>query len=358
MDNPGIKYWLALTRVKGLQLLTLRGLMERFGGPEGLFGERRGAIAAFSPALADGVAGFDGWGWVDNEIELIAGAGARAVAFDDPAYPAQLREICDPPCLLYVKGTLPDKDKPVVAVVGTRQPTHYGLRLSEAVSRGLAARGAVVASGMARGCDTAAHKGALASGGETVAVLGTGVDVPYPRENAKLYEEIALKGAVISELPMSTPPAPYNFPKRNRIISGLALAVVVAEAPMRSGALQTARLALDYNREVMAVPGQAGSIKSMGTNKLLKDGATIVESAEDVLAALSLTFTVREVTGGPELGPEEARIMSAIGEAAVHIDGIVSGTGLPPARCSALLMEMEIKGMVRQRPGMYFTRGV
>ncbi|MBI5468884.1 MAG: DNA-protecting protein DprA, partial [Deltaproteobacteria bacterium] len=297
--DKGIKYWLALGRVKGLELFFLKGLFDRFGGPEGIFNAGRAELGSFSTALADNVEAFTDWDWVEKELELIEEKGARVITYCDPDYPAPLRDINDPPCLLYAKGRGYDLSSPSVAIVGTRHPTHYGLKMSEVLSRDLSAMGMVVVSGMARGCDTAAHKGALKAGGATVAVLGTGIDVPYPRENRRLYEEIIEKGLVVTELPVSTPPAPYNFPKRNRVISGLCSGVVVVEAPLRSGALMTARLALEYNREVMAVPGQATSYRSAGTNRLLKEGAFLVETCEDVMAALSLVYAPPEKTGAP-----------------------------------------------------------
>lgn len=357
MDTNVLKYWLALTRVKGLSLLAFKEALHRFGSPEALFNASRAAIAAFSGPLAEGIAAYDGWGWVDKELEEIGRIGARVVTFADPQYPAQLREINDPPVLLYVKGEMPDNAAPAIAVVGTRHPTHYGLRMAETIARGLGAMGVTVVSGMARGCDAAAHKGALDASGATIAVLGTGVDVVYPPENDKLYGQIAEHGAVVAELPLASAPMPYNFPRRNRIISGLVCGVVVVEAPLRSGALQTARLALDYNREVMAVPGHAGSIKSLGTNKLLKDGAIFVESAEDVMAALSLEFIPAEPSG-PAVEPagDEARILHALGTEAVYIDSIVGKTGFDVAKTSALLLEMELKGLVKQRPGKCFLR--
>lgn len=357
MDTASLKYWLALTKVKGLQLLTLKELLERFGSPEGLFSESKASIAAFSGSLADGVKSFDGWAWVDKELAEIERMGVAVFTYADAEYPPQLKEINDPPVLLYVKGRLPDNAAPSVAVVGTRQPTHYGLRLAETIARGLAAMGVTIVSGMARGCDAAAHKGALDADGQTVAVLGTGVDVPYPGENTKLYGRIAERGAVIAELPLLSSPLPYNFPRRNRIISGLVCGVVVVEAPLRSGALQTARLALDYNRDVMAVPGHAGSAKSMGTNKLLKDGATLVESAEDVMAALSLEFTLMQsnpVTQEPD--NDEARILHAIGEDSLHIDSISSMTGIDVGKTSAILLGMELKGLIKQNQGKCFLK--
>ncbi len=355
--DKGIKYWLALGRVKGLDLFFLKGLFDRFGGPEGIFNAGRAELGSFSTTLADNVEAFTDWDWVEKELELIEEKGARVITYSDPDYPAPLREINDPPCLLYAMGRGCDLSSPSVAIVGTRHPTHYGLKMSEVLSRDLAAMGMVVVSGMARGCDTAAHKGALKAGGATVAVLGTGIDVPYPRENRRLYEEIIEKGLVITELPVSTPPAPYNFPKRNRVISGLCSGVVVVEAPLRSGALMTARLALEYNREVMAVPGQATSYRSAGTNRLLKDGAFLVETCEDVMAALSLVYAPPEKKGAPELTEDERLVWRSLGEAPLHIDAIAKSAGVTVMKASATLMEMELKGLVRQEPGKRFLRG-
>ncbi len=359
--DKGIKYWLALGRVKGLELFFLKGLFDRFGGPEGIFNAGRAELSGFSTALADNVGAFSDWDWVDRELELIEEKGARVITYSDPEYPALLREINDPPCLLYARGPGVPPASPSVAIVGTRHPTHYGVKMSEVLARDLSAMGVTVVSGMARGCDTAAHRGALKAGGATVAVLGTGIDVPYPRENGKMYEEIAEKGLVVTELPVSTPPAPYNFPKRNRIISGLCTGVVVVEAPLRSGALMTARLALEYNREVMAVPGPATSFRSAGTNRLLKDGATLVETAEDVLAAMSLEAASPENAGPggptPELTEDELVLWKSLGEVPAHIDEIARSAGVTVTRASATLMEMELKGLVIQEPGKRFLRG-
>jgi DNA processing protein len=220
-----------------------------------------------------------------------------------------------------------------------------------------------VVSGLARGCDSAAHKGALSAGGVTVAVLGTGIDVTYPPENKQLHEEIAAKGVVISEFPMGTKPQPYNFPRRNRIISGLSLGVVVVEASFRSGALMTARLALDYNRDVFAVPGLATSDRSMGTNKFIKDGAGLVVRAEDILDALGIAATVAAAGGAgapltdtSAFGVEERLVFDTLLSDELDIDTVAEKTGLSPARVSAVLMGMELRGLIAQSPGMRFSR--
>ncbi|MDO8426467.1 MAG: DNA-processing protein DprA [Deltaproteobacteria bacterium] len=356
MESDSLKYWLALSRLKGIERFAINGIIERFGPPEAIFRETRKGLEAFSAAFAKSVAGFEDWKRVDKELALIESQGVTIITFESPLYPALLKEIYDPPCVLYAKGEA-SFEGPSVAVVGTRHPTHYGLKMSESISRDLGGMGVTVVSGMARGCDMAAHKGALSSGGFTVAVLGTGVDTPYPRENKKLYEEIIEKGLVISEFPLGTPPLPQNFPRRNRIISGLSEGVLVVEAPLRSGSLMTAGLALEYNREVFAVPGPVTSPKSMGANKLLKQGARLVESAEDITEALGLKFTPRTKKEAlPGMGEEEKLVWDSLGTEPVHIDGIVERTGLPVSRASSLLLEMELKGLVQQRPGKCFLR--
>ncbi len=356
MNEKRLKYWLALTRVKGIGSL-LKSLLDEFSEPEDIFALSKNAIEGYSAALAKNIREFNDWGWVDNELRLIRDNGARVVTYNDPDYPHLLKQIDDPPCILYVKGGMyDDKNLTSVAVVGTRNPTHYGLRMAESISRDLAAMGVVVVSGMARGCDMAAHKGALSSGGFTVAVLGTGVDLVYPKENKRLYDEIVKKGLAISEFPMSTPPATYTFPQRNRIIGGMTRATLVIEAPLKSGSLMTAQFALDYNRDVLACPGQASSLKSSGTNKLIKDGAVLVENAQDVLNALSLQYSPHENGPAPPLGEDELLLWQALENEPLHIDGLIEKTGLSASRASAILLDMELKGFVGQHPGKIFLR--
>jgi len=355
MNDKRLKYWLALTRVKGPGPF-LKGLLDKFSEAEEIFALGGSRPESYPPAFSKALREFSGWDWVDNELRLISASGARILTYNDPGYPRLLKEIDDPPCVLYALGEMYDQDLTAVAVVGTRHPTHYGLRLSETISRDLAAMGVVVVSGMARGCDMAAHKGALSSGGTTVAVMGTGVDVVYPRENKPLYDEIAKKGLVISEFPMSTPPAAYTFPQRNRIIAGMTRATLVIEAPLKSGSLMTAQFALDYNRDVLACPGQASSLKSSGANKLIKDGAVLIESAEDVLGALSLKCSPREARSTPELGEDESLVWQALEDEPIHIDRLIEKTGLSAGRASAALLEMELKGFIWQHPGKMFLR--
>ncbi|MEK6531295.1 MAG: DNA-processing protein DprA [Deltaproteobacteria bacterium] len=355
------KYWLALSRLKGIERVSLKDLLKEFGSPRGVFTSSQKKLSAFSDAVKSAVRGFDEWDWVEREIGLVEGKGARLITFDSDEYPLLLREAPDPPSVLYAKGLKFDNERPCVSVVGTRHPTPYGIKLSGAIAGGIALAGVIVASGMAMGCDAAAHTGALDAGGFTVAVLGTGVDVIYPRECRRIYEEVSVKGLVLSEFPMSTPPQPYNFPKRNRIISGLSLGVVVVEAPLRSGALMTARLALEAGRDVLAVPGPAMSHKSAGTNRLIKEGAPLVESAKDVLDALAIECRLNEAEDQAVHEPEaiEQRLVwGALGTETLHIDGIMDKTGLKPARVCAVLLDMELKGIIEQRPGKFFARRV
>lgn len=355
VESESLKYWLALGRLKGIER-ALSGVLNKFGSPEAVFKENKKALEAFSADFARSVAAFEDWKPVDKELALIEKQGVSVITFDSPQYPALLKEIFDPPCILYAKGRI-SFEGPTVAIVGTRHPTHYGLRMAETIARDLGGMGATIVSGMARGCDMAAHKGALSSGGFTIAVLGTGVDTPYPRENTKLYEEIAAKGLVVSEFPLGTPPQPYNFPRRNRIISGLSEGVLVVEAPLRSGSLMTANLALEQNREVFAIPGPVTSPKSMGANKLLKEGARLVEGAEDITTALGLKFVPgKSAQAAPELGKEERLVWDCLNDGPVHIDWIAEKAGIQAGKASALLLEMELKGLVEQKPGKRFLR--
>lgn len=363
MDDESLRYWLALSRLKGLTRQSIEWVL-RSGGPQAVFERQRPVFALGETppdALISSAKDFKDWAWVDEEISRAQKYGARLTAFPDDDYPALLREIDDPPVVLYAKGLSTVLNKPVVAVVGTRRPSHYGLSMAGSLGRDLGLMGVTVASGMARGCDTAAHVGALSSAGLTAAVLGTGIDTAYPRENKRLYGEIAEKGLLITEFPFSTPPLPRNFPQRNRIIAGISKGVVVVEAPLRSGALMTARLALGYNRDVLSVPGQAGSGKNAGTNRLIKEGAALVESAADCMEALGIEPALRaqasdtdSAPSGP-IGPEERLVFESL-SSPMHIDALAKKAGLTISRASSLLLEMELKGLIVQRPGKLFLK--
>lgn len=357
--------WLALHLIPGLGNIIFKNLLERFGNPEKIF-------QASIPELmeVDGV-GRETAQRIFNKactedpskvLKSLEGCGARIMTYEDPTYPPALREIYDPPILLYIKGNDIPPNITFVAVVGSRIPTHYGFNAAEKIGQGLARRGLGVVSGMARGIDSSAHWGCLGGRGFTVAVLGTGIDMIYPASNKKLFQKIIQKGAVISEFPLGTPPEPKNFPIRNRIISGLSRGVVVVEATKKSGSLITASLALEQGREVFAVPGSINSFKSTGCHFLIKQGAKLIENSDDVLDELGLNYrfvpktdTLKKAPPPPMEGAEKT-IYEMIGDYPVHIDQIVRQGNLKPGEVSSLLMRMELKGLIRQLPGKMFVR--
>jgi DNA processing protein len=313
------------------------------------------------------LAGFDWRRVARQQAEAAARCEARLVLLGDAEYPALLRAIDLPPPFLLVRGGLRREDGLAVAIVGSRRGTPYGLRVAERLGTDLAARGVTVVSGLARGVDTAAHRGALAAGGRTLAVLGSGVDVVYPPENRRLAAEVGEAGAVLSQFPMGTAPLPHHFPARNRVIAGLTLGTVVVEAAERSGALITARLAGELGREVYAVPGNVTTPGSLGTNSLIQDGAKLVQGWEDVVAewppewqrALrplpgSWTSTDREAEGTVE--PGERAILALLGDEPVAMDAVVERSRLPSSQVSAGLMALELRGLVRRMAGQRYVR--
>ncbi|MEE9591250.1 MAG: DNA-processing protein DprA [Thermodesulfobacteriota bacterium] len=366
MYKDDLKYWIALGMVKGIGRGTYKALLDAFGEPRLVFeSPDYDSFGGIRGDILLGIKGFKDWGRVEDEIALIDKAGVKIVTIKDKEYPAILRSTYDPPLYLYMKGDLDCLSSNAVAIVGARYPTHYGRRMAESIARDLAMAGVVVVSGMARGCDSAAHIGALSSKGATVAVLGTGVNIPYPKENKRLYDEIVESGLIISEYPMGTQPYPANFPQRNRIISGLSLGVLVVEASQRSGALITAGCALDCGREVFALPGNVTSMKSMGTNRLIKDGAKLVENYMDIMESLSLDrrpkFDGQEEDAFKEpfkgLEGDEKMIVGVLpDDEALTVDRIIQRTGLPTQRVLSILLDMELKGFIQQYPGKFFAR--
>jgi DNA processing protein len=288
------------------------------------------------------------------------------IKISDKTYPKILRQIHSPPKELYVKGRILEDDEFAVAVVGSRIASMYGLTTAERLGYELASRGLVVVSGLARGIDSAAHKGALKAHGKTIAVLGSGLDVIYPPENKKLAEEIVEKdGALVSEFPMGASPAPKHFPQRNRIISGLSLAVVVVEAAKNSGALITADFALEQNREVFAVPGKVDSATSFGTNQLIKDGARLVQTADDIIDELNLELSGRSVNDPysavgrgprPRLTPEEEVIYKNLSEEPKYLDDVIGEAGVPLSKAMEALLQMQFKKLIKELPGKKFVR--
>ena len=286
-------------------------------------------------------------------------APVRQIDRGDAEYPAHLREIPAPPDRLWVRGGLVDEDALAVAIVGSRRATPFGLELAERLAGDLAARGITVVSGLARGIDSAAHRGALEARGRTIAVLGSGVDVVYPPENRRLAARIAERGALVSQFATGAPALAHHFPVRNRIIAGLALGVVVVEAAEQSGTLITAGHAGDLGREVMAVPGRAGAPTSRGTHKLIRDGAALVESWEDVVALLPARWRACMAAVAPPSspGPEpEDSLLSLIGAEPVSMEELIERSGLAASRAAARLLALELEGRIRQLPGKRFVR--
>ncbi len=369
--------WLAISLTQGLGPTRARKLVEHFGTAEAVLRasltelESTGIQAVSAQSLATGKSAE----LARDEIARAAAAGVTVISLDDPAYPPRLKEIYDPPLVLYIRGNPEVLTKPGIAMVGTRHPTPYGTGMAERLACDLAMQGLVIISGMARGVDTAAHRGAISAKGKTLAVFGTGVDVIYPKENSRLAEQIlALGGAIISEFPLGTFPAPQNFPIRNRILSGMSFGVLVVEAAEYSGTRITARCALEQNRDVFAVPGNVTNKNSWGPNTLIKQGAKLVATWEDVWedlptdVRLALTPAASPESPGassaslfPDQGlpPHEKRILSLLkADEATHIDEIVEKleTELSSSEIFAALFELELTGKVRQMPGKNFVK--
>ena len=294
-----------------------------------------------------------------TEIERLDGAGVRALARTDPAYPSLLREIDDAPPVLYVRGLFTHEDDQSVAVVGTRRATAYGRQATADLARGLATGGVTVVSGLARGVDTIAHRTALDTGGRTIAVLANGLDTLYPPENRRLADEIAESGAIVSDYPLGTKPRADFFPRRNRILSGLSMGTLVVEGDVKSGAMITAKFATEQNRDVFAVPGSISSPQSRGPLELIRDGATPVSSAQDILEALDLARVGAQLDFGRAAPPEsheERTLMGVLTREPQHVDDVVRRSGLAAAIVSGTLALLELKGLVRDVGGMQFVR--
>jgi DNA processing protein len=359
--------WIALNSIPGVGRVLYKRLILRFGSPEEVF--RAPEVELFrvegaKPASVKAIKQSGDWSNARLEAEKAREIGAEIVTFSNPRYPANLRETHDPPPYLYVKGRLVEGDKVSVAVVGSRKATQYGRQLTKKISGDIAAKGVTIVSGGARGIDTEAHKGAIEAGGRTIAVLGCGIDVVYPPENASLFKAVAESGAVVTEFPVGTPPDAANFPQRNRIISGISMGVVVMEAADVSGSLITASYSLDQGREVYAVPGSVASPTSRGTNSLIKKGAKLVEGSEDILVDLFpyMKGYLRELDlyRKPErefdFGADEKALFELINLEPAHIDALAEKTGVPVSKALSLLLGMELKGAIRQVAGMNFIR--
>jgi len=378
MLNQNLKYWVALKWVEGVGNVGFKALLEAFGTPQKVFEAPLSMIKAV-PGIGDKTApqikSFKDWKKVEKELEFADRTCVSIVTSQDPLYPSQLLSTYDYPAFLYVKGHLKEDDINV-AVVGSRTASTYGKFTTERLCRELVLRGITVISGLARGIDSAAHRGALSGKGRTIAVLGCGLDVVYPPENEKLFTEISLQGALISEFPFGTPPNAPNFPARNRIISGISLGVVVVEASEKSGSLITARIALEQGREVFAVPGSIDSSGSRGTNKLIKQGAKLIENIEDILEEIlpqvprepkSVKTDQRQKqpddhqkipTSSPDLILKETEktVWQVLSQKPVHIDQIITSTRLTAHEVLGILLNLELQGLIEQKPGKTYMR--
>ena len=354
-----LKYWVGFNRIQGVGRARFSQLESYFGDLAKAWHAPRAELNAASLDTRTIESIVDSRPEIspDAEMEKLDRHRVRALTWNDPAFPARLKEIYDLPPLLYVRGTLAPEDEWAIAIVGTRRATVYGRQVTERLTMDLIHNRITIVSGLAHGIDSVAHRTALDAGGRTIAVLGCGLDLVYPAENTMMAQAIIGQGALISEYPLGTKPKAENFPRRNRIMSGLSLGVVVAEADEGSGALITAGLALEQNREVFAIPGSILSPASRGTNRLIQDGAKLVRNAQDVLEELNLTMIpqqleMREIIPADET---ESLLLKHLGHEPVHIDEVCRRAQLPIATVSSTLAMMELKGMIRQLGGMNYA---
>jgi DNA processing protein len=353
------RYWVGFNLVKGIGAVRLQGLRDHFGDLAIAWQAPSDALqaAGLSSKLAERVIQVRSGVDLDNYLERVNKQGIEIITWDDVLYPPRLKEIDQPPPVLYLRGSLIPEDIWAVAVVGTRRISTYGRQVAEDVGSFLAANGVTVVSGLARGVDAIAHQSALKAGGRTIAVLGCGVDRIYPPEHTQLAGRIMANGAILSDYAMGTPPDASNFPPRNRIISGLSMATVIIEAGETSGALITAQFAIDQGREVFAVPGNILAPQSKGTNKLIAQGAHPLLSVHDLMDILNLTRVTEQSQSRRVLPVDETEsiLMSVLTQEPIHMDEIRIQTGLPIERVSATLVMMELKGLVRQVGGLNYV---
>lgn len=377
-NSPDIEKWLKLSAADGVGPVTFGKLLSYFGSPEKALGasvSELTKVEGIGSHTAQGIAASRDKANVAAELELAEKLGVWIVHLQDVRYPALLKQIYDPPPVLYVKGTLTESDNLGVAIVGARRCSLYGSEQSSRFAHILAAAGFTICSGMALGIDTAAHQGALAAGGRTIAVQGCGLAEVYPPENRKLFETIAESGACISELPLSYQSLPENFPPRNRIIAGLSLGTIVIEAGSNSGSLLTAKAALEYNREVMAIPGKIDSPNSRGVHQLIKQGAKLVDSVEDIMETLGyvgsrLNEHVSSVAdsvaakvemplfdiGRLNLSPPEKSVYDYLHTDPTHVEQLITELELPAGSVNAAIVSLRLKGLIKQLPGNLFVR--
>ena len=372
MEPDASLSWLALALTPGLAARFSARLLKEFGSPDEVFRAplRRLEACNLPGQVAQAVFKKQSFSRAEKELALTRRIDrCRLLNWTEPEYPQTLLQIYDPPVLLYVRGDVQILSQPSIGVVGTRRPTLYGTQIAERLGRELAARGLAIVSGLARGIDALSHQGAMAVNGRAIGVLGTGIDVCYPKENRKLYEKVLERGAIISEFPLGTHPAPENFPVRNRIVAGLPLGVVIVEGAQYSGSLITARLAMEFGREVFGVPGNITQPVSFAPNLLIKQGAKLVTNGEDVIEELPTPVRAilvkaeqpeaqqRNLLAAASLNSSEKKIYELLRtDEPRHIDDIVEASGLTSSEVLATLFDLEMKGIVRQLPGKQFGK--
>jgi DNA processing protein len=360
--------FVALNLIEHVGPVRARQLLNHFGDPVAILGASRSQllqVSGIGAETADAIAGWEKSIDLGVELKRITEFGCRIVTQADTEYPELLRQIYDPPIVLYVRGQLLPKDKNAVAMVGSRMSTHYGIEVARKLAYQLAYLGVTVVSGGARGIDSAAHQGALNAKGRSVAVLGTGINICWPPENKPLYDRIADNGAIITQFPFNRPGDKQSFPIRNRIVAGMTLGSVVVEANLTSGALITANFANEYGRQVFAVPGRIDSPRSKGCHDLIKKGAKLCEGAEDILSEFEYLFPPSNklpsasetgVLPAIELSENEHKVYDTLSEEQLSIDEVIRKSGLPASAASVALLSLEMKRAIRQLPGKMFIR--
>ncbi|MCD4782199.1 MAG: DNA-processing protein DprA [Candidatus Eremiobacteraeota bacterium] len=358
-------YTLALTQVKGIKSADIKKLMEGFPESKAIFEASSNALIKcleprrYVAALSEAILRADNFDWAKGEIERSEKLGVSIISFRDEKYPGGLKFIPDPPPVLYMKGNIVPLDAVAIAIVGTRRASNYGRTAAVRITKELARYNITIVSGLARGIDSIAHRETLLAGGRTIAVMATGADITYPPENRKLREQIEENGATVTEFPIGTQPLPWRFPVRNRIISGLSLGCLVVEAPQRSGALITARVSMEYNRDVFAVPGNITSYRSKGCNMLIKDGAKPVTCAEDILEEMDVEFEKKNPSklNFSILNEDEKKIFCAIDEEGSIEELIIQKFDtMPSFKVTAGLMQLQLKGFTKRLPGNVYVR--
>jgi DNA processing protein len=350
--------WLRLTLIPGLGNATLRKLLAEFGSPEGVLAARQAELRHFVSAdiaaqISNGEGNTDG---MQQSLAWVSESTNHIVSLGDPDYPQLLLQTADPPAILYVKGRLDLLNRPSLAIVGSRNASAQGTNNAADFARALSDAGVTIVSGLALGIDAAAHRGGLAGSASSLAVIGTGLDVVYPARNKALAHELAERGALVSEFPLGTPALGSNFPRRNRVISGMSLGCLVVEAALQSGSLITARLANEQGREVFALPGSIHSPLAKGCHVLIKQGAKLVDTANDILEELQLSVVQSAAPANPACGPDAARLLDQLGYDPCGHDALCARTGLGADVVSTALLELELGGLVENLPGGLYQR--